>query len=290
MSKGLSQTAATAAIARFIQESSLNPTIPGDKNIPGASIGFGQWNRDRQTNLRNFAGDQWSDPYRQLDFFIHEGSGSGGHGGSSEKTAFDRLVNAQTREEAVMAMMDYERPRGWSAGNSSAGHGYKNTLNNYATLMSGGGGPGGGGQYNLALANDPRRDTPSSGQPIGSELPGPIYPPGTTDYSNPISGYGGGPNGPGAGPGGVNPNAPGNENEPKWKPEKSGWDKFGEMFAKGMGDVSMGAAGIPGQEKTVTPGAALAPTAQGGINPDEMQMRRQKLAEAMARLNSGKLW
>src|SRR6187402_2354251 len=105
MSKGLSRTQATAAIARFIQESSLNPTIKGDKSIPGASVGFGQWNRDRQQNLKSFAGDNWQDPYRQLDFFLHEGSGSGGHGGSSEASAYNRLVNAQTREEAVMAMM-----------------------------------------------------------------------------------------------------------------------------------------------------------------------------------------
>jgi hypothetical protein len=74
------------------------------------------------------------------------------------------------------------------------------------------------------------------------------------------------------------------------KPEKSGWEKFGEQFNKGMEGVSMGGGGMPAQQPTTTPGAALAPTASGSINPEESEMRRQKLALAMQKLNSGKLW
>ena len=73
-------------------------------------------------------------------------------------------------------------------------------------------------------------------------------------------------------------------------PKQSGWDKFGEMFGKGLGDVSLGTGGFGEAKSPATPAAALAPTASASIDPNESELRRQKLAVAMQRLNSGKLW
>lgn len=275
---GLSPVAARAAIARFIQESSLRPTIVGDKSIPGGSVGFGQWNRERKQGLMNFAGDAWSDPYRQLDYFVHEGRGP-------EAAAFNKLIRARTPIDAINAMMDYERPRGWSSGNPSAGHGYQNTIRNYNTL----GGPGAtGAQY--ALNRDPvmmtsqvpdgpkgeesyrRFEVPDG--PKGEESYARLYE--APDGPKGLESYGGG----------------AAATDDRQQERKDWWDKH---FNPGGGADTL--AGLGGsmpsgaRPPAVTPGAARVDAPDvGALNMQQAQMQRQMLAEAMARLNAGRLF
>ena len=125
------------------------------------------------------------------------------------------------------------------------------------------------GQY----TEDPRLDTPSSGNPIGSTLPGQ----------------------PAVGPGGDPSNEFGKavaaqKEAPAKKPEKTGWQKFGEGMAD-MGDIGMGTGAPPQQGGgSVAPNAVIAPTAGVSYDTDASEIQRQKLALAMKRLNSGQLW
>lgn len=122
MSKhGLSDTLASAAIGRLIQESGLRAT--GAVGDAGTAFGMAQWRGDRLARLKAFAGAGWTDPYRQLDFMVHELK-------TTEGAAGRKFFAATTLEAAAEAMMDFERPQGWTPGNPRAGHGWTNTLAN----------------------------------------------------------------------------------------------------------------------------------------------------------------
>ena len=122
-----------------------------------------------------------------------------------------------------------------------------------------------------SYTEDPRADTPSSGRPIGSQLPGQ----------------------PTVGPGGD----PGNEfgqavkkGVTAPKPEKSGWEAFGDKFSEGAGDMALGTAAPQQPQGQTPPGAVLAPTAGVTYDVESIERRRKELAEKMAKLNSGKLF
>jgi hypothetical protein len=127
---GYTPIQASAAVGRFQQESGhgLNTTVIGDKSIPGGSVGIMQANGDRQKALKQFGGENWTDPAVQARFAIHEMN-------TSEKNAGQMLRNAQDPTSAVNAMMAYERPQGYTANNPAAGHGYANTLANTTNLL-----------------------------------------------------------------------------------------------------------------------------------------------------------
>jgi hypothetical protein len=114
---------------------------------------------------------------------------------------------------------------------------------------------------------DPRADTPSTGHPVGSTLPGPPPDP----YAQPATGGGGG--------------ASTVVTADPARDSRFNSQKMGEAMAsgEGMGDIK-------GTTVPDLPRAALfqsQPTTVG--DPQEVELRKKKLAEIMMRLNSGKL-
>lgn len=123
MAKGWTAEQAAGVTGAFIQESGLNAGIVGDQGI---SLGLGQWNNERQDALRAFAastGKSATDLDTQIDFFDHEIRTSPG-----ERRALNALTSARTVDEAAVAMMHYERPRGYTPDNPTAGHGWANRV------------------------------------------------------------------------------------------------------------------------------------------------------------------
>lgn len=117
---GFTREQTAGIIGNLIQESNLNPNIVGDGGI---SFGIGQWNRERLAALKKFGGSNWRDINVQLDFMVHELD-------TNESAAGRRLRAARTVEQATEAMIGFERPKGWTADNPRAGHGWKNRLAN----------------------------------------------------------------------------------------------------------------------------------------------------------------
>jgi Phage tail lysozyme len=130
---GYTPEQASGIVGNLMQESTLNTGAVGDRSIPGASIGIGQWNRERQANLQAFAasrGKPLSDFETQLAFVHHELQTTEGAAGAA-------LKKAKTVEAATTAMIGFERPQGWTAANPQAGHGFANRLA-YAQQVHGG--------------------------------------------------------------------------------------------------------------------------------------------------------
>lgn len=115
---GYSPAQAAGIVGNLVGESNLNPTIVGDK---GAAYGIGQYHSDRLNALKNFAGDRYNTLDAQLSFVPHELAGS-------EAAAGRRLANANDVASATQAMIGYERPRGWTADNPTAGDNYAGRL------------------------------------------------------------------------------------------------------------------------------------------------------------------
>lgn len=154
--KGWSREQAAGMVGRWMQESysRLDTGAIGDKEIPGASHGLGQWNRERKaamiayTTGKNPGGQYAGHPLvaaalkaspgnrgttnfdAQLDFGDWEIRNS-----PSERLAFTSLARASTPEEASAAMMHYERPRGYRPGNPRGGHGFKQTVQYANSVM-----------------------------------------------------------------------------------------------------------------------------------------------------------
>jgi len=121
MKQGWNDVQAAAIAGGLQQESNFNPGIVGDGGI---SMGIGQWNRERLTNLRRFAasrGTSWADFDTQLAFVHHELN-------TTESGAGSRLRAAGNIEQAAAAFIGYERPQGWTPQNPTAGHGFANRL------------------------------------------------------------------------------------------------------------------------------------------------------------------
>lgn len=155
--KGWSRAQASGMVGRWMQESyeRLDTGAVGDKEIPGASHGIGQWNRERKaamiayTTGKNPGGKFASHPLvkaalaaspgargvtnfdAQLDFGDWEIRNS-----PSERLAFTALSRAKDPEEASAAMMHYERPRHYRPGNPRGGHGFKQTVQYSNFVMS----------------------------------------------------------------------------------------------------------------------------------------------------------
>lgn len=67
--KGMSPIHAKGLLANMIRESSLKTSNPGDS---GLSDGLFQWHKDRLTKARQALGDDWDNPYRQIDYALIE--------------------------------------------------------------------------------------------------------------------------------------------------------------------------------------------------------------------------
>lgn len=123
-SKGLTTEQAAGIVGNLTAESAMNTTAKGDKNLPGGSIGIGQWNRERKSRLLAFAKANkrdWHDLETQLEYVWWELN-------NYETTAFKNLKNAKTVYAATAAMIGYERPLGWKAHAPERGHNFKGRL------------------------------------------------------------------------------------------------------------------------------------------------------------------
>ncbi|MUZ80787.1 hypothetical protein GOZ78_03470 [Agrobacterium vitis] len=148
---GFSPAQAAAFVGHGMQESAFNTQASGDN---GSAFGIMQWRGDRQTALRQFAaksGRNVIDLPTQLDFAVSELK-------STEKSAGDKFFASGNVQDAVSALMSYERPAGWTPGNPTAGHGYDNRLG-YALSFA----PADGGQPSAVAAPDSAVPVPVDG-------------------------------------------------------------------------------------------------------------------------------
>jgi hypothetical protein len=114
VSQGLTPVQAAGIVGNLQGESgqglNTNTINPGDGRDGSDSIGIAQWNSTRAQALRNYAaskGTPHTDLNTQLEFLHSELKGP-------EKAAYDKLLAAQTPEEATRAMLAFERPKDWN--------------------------------------------------------------------------------------------------------------------------------------------------------------------------------
>lgn len=154
MKKGWTAPQAAGIVGRFMVEAfpDLRTTAIGDREIPGGSLGIGQWNRERKAALEAFATGRASGKYSdnplvvaaakaggngevgnldtQIDFFDWEVRNS-----PSERIAYSALRASKTAEDAGTAMMHYERPRGYLSKSPSSGLHWNKTVRNAQSVM-----------------------------------------------------------------------------------------------------------------------------------------------------------
>lgn len=126
--KGWKPHQAAAIVGRLQQESGLNPDAVGDN---GTAFGLAQWRGERNVRRLRFHRERGNDPkdvFAELDFVDWEMR-------NYEKEAFQTISAARTVQEAAKGMMAYERPKGFTAGNPAAGHGWDNTLEFSTAVM-----------------------------------------------------------------------------------------------------------------------------------------------------------
>ena len=129
--QGLTPIQAAAIIGGFTVESNLNPYAVGDKNLKDHAYGVGQWRAARWANLQNLAKLKGKSPYdllMQLEFALWELA-------HHEVTAGHQLFAAKTIEDAVDAMIGYERPSGWTFKNPRHAHTWKQRLDAAKALL-----------------------------------------------------------------------------------------------------------------------------------------------------------
>ncbi|MDF2809233.1 MAG: hypothetical protein K0S56_264 [Microvirga sp.] len=126
ISKGWNPAQASGIVGNLVGESGrqLNPDLIHDN---GTGIGIAGWRdpepgKGRKTALTRYAagmGKPVNDFDAQLSFLDHELR-------TSERAAGDKLRQANTPEAAAIAMLDFERPGGWKAGDPSGSNGFQN--------------------------------------------------------------------------------------------------------------------------------------------------------------------
>jgi hypothetical protein len=106
LNKGYSPQAAAGIVGNLIHESNLDTSAEGDKGYKGGSSrGIAQWRLDRLDRLKSFAGNNWTDFNKQLDFIEWELN-------NTHKGAKTKLVSAKDVNEAGEAFSDlYEIPQ-----------------------------------------------------------------------------------------------------------------------------------------------------------------------------------
>lgn len=124
-SKGYPDAAVAGMLGHLVNESGrgLNTRAIHDN---GTGIGIAGWRdpqpgKGRKTDLFNFASARGADVYdfkTQLDFIDHELR-------TKEFGVYKRLMASKTPDEAALAFMSYERPRGWTPNNPAAGDNWK---------------------------------------------------------------------------------------------------------------------------------------------------------------------
>lgn len=157
IAKGWTAPQAAGIVGRFTVESfpDLRTNAVGDKEIPGASHGIGQWNRERKAAMLAYTtgkippgkysnhplvvaahkaspgpGDR-NDLGRQVDFFDWEIKNDPG-----ERIAYMAIKRAKTAADAGTGMMHYERPRGYTTRNPSGGMHHRETVKRSENIMA----------------------------------------------------------------------------------------------------------------------------------------------------------
>lgn len=117
--KGLKPHQIAGILGNIQQESGFNPLAIGDG---GAAFGLAQHN-DRAKALFDFIGGKGKlgNVGGQLDFIWKELQ-------TSENGALKRMLASTNVREATSAFVGYERPRGWTAAEPEAAHGFANRL------------------------------------------------------------------------------------------------------------------------------------------------------------------
>lgn len=129
---GYSPVQAAAIVGNLMQESGPNLDVNATGDA-GTAFGIAQWRHDRVAGLQQFAaqrGTDWRDFDTQLAYVDHELR-------TTENRAGNALRGSQNLDQAVAAMIGYERPQGWTLANPQAGHGWDNRMA-YATQLAGG--------------------------------------------------------------------------------------------------------------------------------------------------------
>lgn len=133
--RGYQPHQAAAIVGHGVQESGMSPSgVTGDG---GTAIGAFQWRGPRALALQHYAvdtGQDWKKIDTQLGFLDHELN-------TTEKRAGDALRSSVDVRGATRAMMDFERPRGYSAANPEAGDGWNNRLSHAYRLAGTGEAP-----------------------------------------------------------------------------------------------------------------------------------------------------
>jgi|GEM_PF-5499089 len=165
VSQGMSPVQAAGIVGNLQGESGqgLNTqTINrGDGRDGSDSIGIGQWNSTRAQALKDYAaskGVPHTDLTTQLEFLHSELKGP-------EKAAYDKLLAAQTPEEATRAMLAYERPKDWNVPGS---HPQRTQYAAKAFASYGGGQPQPAPQ---AAAAPPAAPLPQAAPPLFAQQP-----------------------------------------------------------------------------------------------------------------------
>lgn len=163
VSQGLSPVQAAGIVGNLQGESGqrLNTqTInPKDGRDGSDSIGIAQWNSGRAQALKDYAaskGTPHTDLTTQLEFLHSELKGP-------EKAAYDKLLAAQTPEEATRAMLAFERPKDWNVPGS---HPQRTQYAAKAFAQYGGGQPGPSPQATAASPGAP----PASALPLAPQI------------------------------------------------------------------------------------------------------------------------
>lgn len=120
--RGYTKEQAAGIVGNLIAESKLQPS--GAVGDNGTAYGIAQWRGDRLTRLKRYAAanqKNWQDLQTQLEFIDIELQ-------DSETSAYKKLKNAETIEEATAAFVGYERPAGWSEGNPAGAHNFDGRL------------------------------------------------------------------------------------------------------------------------------------------------------------------
>lgn len=119
--QGYSKPQAAGIVGNLLHESGLDPTVSHDQ---GTGIGIAGWRLERRQALREFAaarGTSETDFKTQLAFVDHELK-------TSEPGARTALMQAQTPQDAAVAFIRFERPKGYNETNPALAHGASNRV------------------------------------------------------------------------------------------------------------------------------------------------------------------
>jgi hypothetical protein len=123
---GLPPLAVAALLGNLIVESGMDPAArnPGDGRDGSDSVGIAQWNADRAKRLQAFAKETGGDAggiRQQARFLLWEMQ-------TTERDTYEKLLAANTIEEATAIAVGFFRPAGWTKARPEAAHSFQDRL------------------------------------------------------------------------------------------------------------------------------------------------------------------